>query len=64
MSSLKQVSYLLISPVVILAVSGKHTVHDPTDRVCLSFDQQMNMVGHQTISIEEEGQQRLLCSQQ
>ena len=39
-------------------------MHDLSDGVCLSFDQQMKMVGHQAVGVEEEWQPRLLPGQQ
>jgi hypothetical protein len=35
-------------------------MHDATDWSCLSLDQQVHMIGHQAVSIEEEWQSTLL----
>jgi hypothetical protein len=39
---------------VILAIPGQQPVHDPAYWVLLALDQQVNMVRHQTVSIEIE----------
>ena len=46
--------------VVVLAVAGQHSLHDAANRIVLHLDQKMNVVGHQTVSIEIEGQLQFL----
>jgi hypothetical protein len=53
-AALQQVPDLAISPIVILAIPGQQPVHDPAYWVLLALDQQVNMVRHETVSIEIE----------
>ena len=46
--------------VVVLAVAGQHSLHDAANRIVLHLNQKMNVVGHQTVGIEIEGQLRFL----
>lgn len=41
-----------VSPVVILGIAGQQPMHDPPNCVNPPLDQQMNVIGHQTESIE------------
>ena len=40
--------------VVVLAVAGQHSLHDPANRIVLHLNQETNVVGHQTVGIEIE----------
>ena len=48
--------------VVVLAVAGQHSLHDAANRIVLHLnqDQEMHVVGHQTVGIEIEGPLRFL----
>ena len=46
--------------VVVLAVAGQHPLHDTANRIVLHLDQKMNVVEHQTVGVEIEGQLRFL----
>ena len=54
MPALQQVADPSIPAIIVLTISGQQPMHDPANRVRLSFNQQMHVVGHQTIGIEEE----------
>jgi hypothetical protein len=54
MTALQEVAQPVIAAIIVLTISGQESVHDPANRGGLSFNQQMHMVGHQTIGIEEE----------
>jgi len=60
MPSLKNMSYVLVSSIVITAVSAEDSLHYLSDRLGLAFKQQMNVVGHQTVSVEKERRADLL----
>lgn len=52
--ALEHMPYLLVLPVIVLAVAGQHPVHDPPHRLRLPLDQQMNVVGHQAVRVDVE----------
>ncbi len=50
-----------LSPAVVpLAVTGQHTLHYSPNRLASPLDQQMNVIGHQAVSIDEESSLLLL----
>jgi hypothetical protein len=49
--------------IVILAIGGQESLHDPADGVILSFDEQMNVIGHQAVGIEVEREPRFLVGE-
>jgi hypothetical protein len=59
-ASLKQVADLSVLAIVILAIGGEEPLHHPADVVILSFDEQMNVIGHQAVGVKIEGQLGLL----
>jgi len=61
---LKQVTHLSVFPIVVLAVAGQHAMHHSADWIFAAFDQQVNVVGHQAVGVEVEGQLRLLLGKQ
>ena len=61
--SLQEMPDASMSTVIILAIAGQHAVHDPPDRVRLPFDQQVHVIRHQAIGIEEERKSLLLVCQ-
>jgi len=61
-STLKQVPDLLVLAVMVLAVRCEHSLHNATNRVILHLDQQVKMIRHQAICVEEEGSLRLLLT--
>jgi hypothetical protein len=63
MSALKDMTDMLVAAVIILAVACQHTLHDIAYRLSLSLDQQMQVIRHQAIGIEEEAGLGLLFGQ-
>jgi len=63
-AALQQVPDLAISPIVILAIPVQQPVHDAANWVLLALDQQVNMVRHETVSIEIERKPSFLRFQQ
>lgn len=53
-SALKYVADVPVAPVVPLAVSRQHTLHYSPDRLLSPLDEQMNVIGHQAVSIDKE----------
>lgn len=37
-----------------LGTASQEPMHDSTNRACLALNQQMHMVGHETVCVEEE----------
>lgn len=62
-SSLEQVTGLSVLAIVILAIGGQESLHDPADGVIAPFDEQMDVIGHQAIGIEVEREPRFLVSE-
>jgi hypothetical protein len=60
---LEQVTRLSVLAIVILAISGQESLHDPADGVILPLDQQMDVIGHQAVRIKVEGQPRFLVAE-
>ena len=52
---------LSVHAVVVLAASGQHSLHDAANRIVLHLNQKMNVVGHQTVGVEVEGQLHYCC---
>ena len=52
---LEQLTALFEFAVMVLTVRGKQPLHQSADEVIESFDQQMNVIGHQAISKERTG---------
>lgn len=44
---------MLMPSVIISAVTAKDALHGAADRFLLAFEQQMDVVGHQTIGIKK-----------
>jgi hypothetical protein len=63
MPALKDMPDPLISAVVILAVTGKHTLHNVSNGLGLPLQQQMSMVGHQAIGVKVKAGPVFLFSQ-
>ena len=55
---------IVISSIVILAIARKQPVHYPSDIIRPAFDQQMNVIGHQTERIKVKRETLFLCFQQ
>ena len=49
--ALKDVPDVPVPPVVVSAISAENPLHDVANRRLLSLDQQVNMIGHQTVRI-------------
>ena len=60
MPALKDVPYVSVLTVVILAVTCQQTLHHPPDALDLTFDQQVNVVRHQAVGVKKEPAGRLL----
>ena len=56
MPPLQQMPRPAVLAVVILCVARQHPMHDPPDIVSPPLDQQMNVIGHQTIRVKVEPQ--------
>ena len=52
--ALKDMSDMAVAAIIVLAVPGKHAMHDPSDGFRLPFDEQVKVIRHQTICVEEE----------
>src|SRR5437660_9664001 len=63
-SLLEKMAHPPITAVVVVTVTSQEAVHNLPNVICLSFDQEMKMVCHQAIGVEEERQTDLLPSQQ
>jgi hypothetical protein len=63
MPPLKKVPDLAVFPVIILAVPGQQPVHYPPDGVRFPLDQQVHVIGHQAVGVEEERELLFLCGQ-
>ena len=61
---LQHVADLLIFPIVVLSVTRQHSLHDAANRICLTLDQQVHMIGHEAVSVNEEWQSSLLDFEQ
>src|SRR5437588_7180453 len=59
-SALQNMAHLAISAIVILTVTSQDPVHDAANRICLTLDQQVHMIGHEAMSVNEEWQLFLL----
>lgn len=57
---LKEMPDFLVFTVVILAVAGKHPLHDPANRIVLHLDQKMHVVWHEAVGVEIKGQLQFL----
>jgi hypothetical protein len=64
MPSMKNMINTLVPAIVILAIPGQHPLHNVPDGLSLPLDQQVNVVRHQTVSVEEKGRAVLLFCQQ
>ena len=64
MPVLEEMAHASIPPIIVVTVTSQQPMHDLSDGVCLSFDQQMKVVGHQAVGIEEERQPGLLTRQE
>ena len=51
-AALKQVADPGVLSIVILAVGGQHSLHDPVDRIVAHLEQQVDVVGHQAIGVQ------------
>jgi hypothetical protein len=60
---LQQVTRLSMLAIVILAIGGQESLHNPADGVILPFDQQMNVIGHQAVGIKVEREPRFLVGE-
>ena len=54
-SSLKQVSEASVSDVEVFGVSGQQPLHDERQREPVDLHQEVDVIGHQTVSVEKEG---------
>lgn len=50
--------------IIVLSIPSQEPMHDSTNRTCLAFNQQMHMVGHETVCVKEEWQLGLLNSKE
>ena len=64
MAALQDMTDLLMFTIVVLTVSGQHPMHDAPDCVRLALNQQVHVIGHQTVGVEKEGQLLLLILEQ
>ena len=62
--ALENVPDLALLPVIVLAVAGQHSLHDPADRFPLPFDQEMKVIRHQAVCIQIKWQLAFLYSEQ
>jgi hypothetical protein len=46
--------------VVVLAVGGEDSLHDPANRIVLQLHQEVHVVGHQAVGVEIKGQLQFL----
>ena len=46
---------LLVLSIVILTVTGEQSVHHATDRTVQHFRQQVDLIGHEAVSVQVEG---------
>ena len=53
---LKDVPDLFVFAIVILAVAGQYSLHDSAKGIVLHLDQEMDMIRHQAVGVEIEGQ--------
>ena len=54
-ASLKKMADFLVLSVVVLAVAGKHSLHNAANRIILHLDQQMHVVWHEAVGVKIEG---------
>ena len=63
-TALEQMANFSVLAVMVLAVGRKQTLHDPADWIVSPFDQQVNVVGHQAVSVEVKRQPVFLAGEQ
>lgn len=55
LAALKQMTDLLVLSIVIPAVLSEEPVHHATHRIVQHLSQQMDVIGHQAVSVKVEG---------
>src|SRR5260370_4450906 len=52
--ALQQMSHPSIPAIIVLSITSQEPMHDSTNLTCLTLNQQMHMVGHETVCVRSE----------